>query len=229
VGLSPLINVPVSRQDSIIEVVSKGDGTHVADEVFITTSLVLQQDIDPSAEVVALLPLAGSAQQQPLLRYVGDDIQEHAFQFDAVDRSVFDQRVADGLAAITDGATKKEQKKLATAIGRAAKSFSQAVVVVKPGQRNLRFFYTVAAPKVADREFEFQVLGPLASFVLTPGGSISVIAVLARGTTLVSAVALQDPNNPGTELPKTETNAGARSISGWMWQYDPLFRVRYRY
>jgi hypothetical protein len=229
VSLSPLINVPISRQDSIIEVVSKGDGTHDADEVFISTSLVLQQDIDLTAEVVALLPLAGSAQQQPLLRYVGDDIQQQAFAFDSVERSLFDQRVAEGLAAIADGATKKEQKKLATAIGRAAKSFSQAVLTVKPGQRQLRFFYTIAAPKVAEREFEFQVLGPLASFVLSPGGSISVVALLARGTTMVAAVALQDPSHPGSELPRVDCNAGARHISGWMWQYDPLFRMRYRY
>ena len=228
-GLSPLINIPVVRQDSVIEVISQGDGTHEHDEVFISTTLVLGQDIDAFRDVTVLLPLATEVQQQPLLRYLGDDIQRQAFTFDPVERSVYDQKVADALAAIADGATKKEQKKLATAISRAAKSVSQAVLTVKPGQRRLRFFYTIAADRVGDREFEFQALGPLASFVLAPGGSISVVALLARGTTLVSAVGLQDPNNPGSELPKTECDAGARRVVGWMWQYDPLFRVRYRY
>lgn len=143
--------------------------------------------------------------------------------------SHYDQKVADALAAIADGATKKEQQKLAAAIQRSARSFSQAVLVAKAGQRQLRFFFTIAANKVADREYEFRVLGPLASFVLNPGGSISVVALLARGTTLVSAVGLQDAANPGSELPKTECDAGARRIVGWMWQHDPLFTLRYRY
>jgi hypothetical protein len=228
-GLSPLIGIGVARQDSVLEVVSKGDGTHDHDEVFISTTLVLAQDIDAAGDVTVLLPLASEAQQQPLLRYVGDDVQQHAITFDPVERSVYDQKVADALAAIADGATKKEQKKLAAAVRRSAGSFSQAVLVARPGQRQLRFFFTIAAHKVADREFEFHVLGPLASFVLNPGGSISVLALLARGTSLVSAVGLQDPSNPGSELPKTECDAGARRIVGWMWQYDPLFRVRYRY
>jgi len=162
-GLSPLIGVGVVRQDSVLEVVSKGDGTHSHDEVFISTTLVLAQDLDPTADVTILLPLASEAQQQPLLRYVGDDVQQHAITFDPIERAVSDQKVADALAAIADGATKKEQQKLAAAIQRSPRSFSQAVLVAKAGQRQLRFFFTIAANKVADREYEFRVLGPLAS------------------------------------------------------------------
>lgn len=40
-ALSPLINAPITRQDSVIEVVRKGDGTHAHDEVYVTTSLTL--------------------------------------------------------------------------------------------------------------------------------------------------------------------------------------------
>lgn len=228
-SIAPLPNVPVATVDSVIEVVSKGAGDQPNDEVFVTTTMRLAADVDPSGEVTLILPMSSEASQQPLLRYVGGDIQTTAVTFDQVDRSAYDQRVANALSALADGVTKKEAKELERAIAKAAKSFSQATLTVKPGQRQLRFFFTIAADRVGDREYEFQVLGPLASFVLTPGGSISVVALLARGTTLVSAIGLQDPNNPGSELPRTDCNAGARHISGWMWQYDPLFRVRYRY
>lgn len=230
-SLAPLLNVQVTSQDSILEVVSKGDGSHDHDEVFISTTLVLSQDIDPSTEVTVLLPMATDAQQQPLLRYVGDDIQQQAFTFDPVDRSVYDQKVADALAALGDGVTKKEEKALARAIANAANSFSQAVLTVKPGQRQLRFFYTLAAKKIEDRTFEFQVLGPLASFAIQTHGSISVIATLARKTALVEAIALQDPNNPGSQLQPSggPTKIADRDVVGWLWPNDPLFRVRYRY
>jgi hypothetical protein len=118
---------------------------------------------------------------------------------------------------------------LATAIGRAANSLSQAVVRVKPGQRQLRLFYAVSADAVGNREFEFSVIGPLPSFSIQTGGSISLLTTLARGTSLVSATGLTDPNNPGSELPKTECDRAGRHIVGWFWQNDPLFRVRYRY
>lgn len=57
-----------------------------------------------------------------------------------------------------------------------------------------------AAKKVEDRTFEFGVIGPLPSFVIQAGGSIGLLSILPRATIVVSAVALSDPNNPGSEL-----------------------------
>lgn len=228
-SLAPLPSVPVSRVDSVLEVVSKGAGDQANDEVFITTTMLLAADIDAVDEVTLILPMSSEASQQPILRYVGGDIQTTSITFDSVDRSAYDDRVANALAVLADRVTKKEEKELERAIARAAKSFSQAVLTVKPGQRQLRFFFTIAADRVGEREYEFQVLGPLASFALQTGGSISVVALLARGTTLVEAHGLQDPSNPGSEIGRQEADLAGRRALGWVWQNDPLFRVRYRY
>jgi hypothetical protein len=143
VALSPLMNVPILSQDSVIEVVRKGDGSQENDEIFITTTLALSQEIDSQNEVTLLLPLASETQQKPLMRYVADEVQE-AITFDPVERSVYDQKVADALQDLQE-ADQKEQKALADAIADAAKGFSHAVLTVKPGQRQLCFSYTVAA------------------------------------------------------------------------------------
>jgi len=65
--------------------------------------------------------------------------------------------------------------------------------------------------------------------VIQAGGSIGVISLLPRATTVVSAQGLTDPNNPGSEIAKIEAKMGYRQAIGWEWQSDPLFRVRYRY
>lgn len=226
-ALSPLINAPVSRQDVVIEIVSKGPGSQAQDEVFITTSLTLAADLD-SSEVTLLLPMSSAAGTTPLMRYTADPITAAA-TFDPVDRSVYDQKVADALAAVqTD--QRDQQAALADAIGNAAKGFSQAVLTVKPGQRDLRFFYSVAAPTTGTtNEFAIEVLAPLASFLLQPGGSIGITCLLPRGARLVEAVALQDPANPGSTLPNQQAELGGRTCLGWLWQYDPMFNVRYSY
>lgn len=108
---------------------------------------------------------------------------------------------------------------------------------MKPGQRRLRFFYTVAAGKSPEGVFEARVFGPLASFVIQPGGSLGVVALLARGATLlargatlVEAVALTNPDDEGSRLStQFEQDLGGRRCVGWTWQNDPLFRIRYRY
>ncbi|HWO16280.1 MAG TPA: hypothetical protein VNM89_06160 [Solirubrobacterales bacterium] len=149
-----LNNVPVNRVDTVIDVISKGDGTHEQDEVFVTASLGLTGDIDSEEEAILILPLASEAQSKPIIRYTEDSIKGPAvFEFDDVDRSVYDQELVDRLEKMADGASKREQRDFAVAVGRATKSFSVTTVTVKPGQRELRLFYKVAADKVADREF----------------------------------------------------------------------------
>ena len=226
-----LSNVPIQKIDTVIDVLSKGDGSHERDQVMVTSNLELAADIDSEQEALLILPLASEAQQKPIVRYTDEHVKDGAvFSFDPVERSVYDEELVERLAALADGTSKAEQKKVATALERCADGLSAAVVRVKPGQRQLRVFYEIAAPKVEDRVFEFQVIGPLPSFVIQAGGSIGVLALLPRARTVVSAVGLQDPANEGSEIAnKVECDLAGRHAIGWFWQSDPLFKVRYRY
>ena len=135
-------SIPIHNIDTTIDVVSRGDGTHDHDDVFVTSSIELIGDIDPKEPVTLIVPMASEAQQQPLVRYTNEPIKGKAvFEFDPVERSVYDDQVVKRLEKLADGASKAEQKAVATAIGRAAKSLSSTVVEVKPGQRKLRLFY----------------------------------------------------------------------------------------
>jgi hypothetical protein len=198
--------------------------------VFVTIDMELLGDIDARQEAVLILPMSQEAQQQPVVRYTSEPITgSQVFTFDPVDRSDYDDEVIERLERLGDGASKREQRDLAVAIKRAASSFSTTVVKVESGQRQLRLFYSIAADRVAENEFEFSVIGPLPSFVLQAGGSIGVIALLPRNTTVVAAEGLTDPNNPGSALQRTDAALASRPAMGWFWQNDPLFRVRYRY
>lgn len=226
----PVNNIPVRIVDTTIDVVSRGRGDQDHDDVFVTTQLELLGDIDIQTTATLILPLASETQQEPILRYTASPITgKRVFTFDDVDRSFYDDKVVDALVALGDGATKKEQRTLATAIGRAAKSLSSTVVTIEPGQRTLRLFYGITADKTADREFEFSIIGPLPSFVIQAGGSIGVVAALPRATTVVSAEGLYNPQDPNSIVPPSNAQLGGRPVWGWFWQNDPLFRIRYRY
>lgn len=228
-AFEPLSNIPVRLVDTMIDVVSRGSGEQVHDDVFVTAQLELQGSV-AAERATLILPLASEAQQQPILRYTDRPIGgAHVFAFDDVERSVYDQELVDSLEALADGASKREQRDLAVDIGRAAQSLSSAVVTVEPGQRTLRLFYGIAADKVGDREFEFSVIGPLPSFVIQPGGSIGVVAMLPRNTTVVKAEGLFNPQDPNSVVPPSSSVLGGRPVWGWFWQNDPLFVVRYRY
>ncbi len=226
-----LTNIPIKHIDTVIDVISKGDGSHDHDEVAVTSSLELVAPIDGAEEALLLLPMAGEAQQKPIVRYSDEHVKDGAvFSFDPVERSVYDEELVERLEALADGTSKKEQKAVATQIERCADGLSAAVVRVKAGEVKLRLFYEIAAQKVEDRTFEFGVIGPLPSFVIQAGGSIGLLGILPRATTAVSAVALSDPNNPGSEIgTKAEADLGGRHVIGWTWQNDPLFKIRYRY
>ena len=47
-------HVPVSRVDSVLEVVSKGGGDQPADEAFITTTMQLTADVVAANEVTSI-------------------------------------------------------------------------------------------------------------------------------------------------------------------------------
>jgi len=229
-SLAPITNHPITKLDAVAEVVSKGDGTHERDEVLVTSTLTLAAPLDAAAETMLVLPMSGQGVQQPLLRYIDDDVRAAtAITFDDVERSKADQRVADDLAALADGATKKELQRLAAGIRAAATGWSQAILKVKPGDQTLRFFFSIAAQKTAEREFGFELLAPLASFTVPTRAFIGVVTLLPSATSVVEARAWQDPNNPGSELPRTDANLGGRACFGFQWTNDPLVRVKYRY
>ncbi|HEX2393127.1 MAG TPA: hypothetical protein VHI77_09440 [Solirubrobacterales bacterium] len=196
-----LTNIPIKHIDTVIDVISKGDGSQDHDEVAVTSSLELVAPIDGAEEALLLLPMSGEAQQKPIVRYSDEHVKDGAvFSFDPVERSVYDEELVERLEALADGTSKKEQKAVATQLERCADGLSAAVVRVKAGEIKLRLFYEIAAQKVEDRTFEFGVIGPLPSFVIQAGGSIGLLSILPRATTAVSAVALSDPNNPGSEI-----------------------------
>ncbi len=226
-------NIPITDVDTTIDVVSLGDGTHDQDLVNVTSAIKLAGDIDSEKDAFLILPLASAAQNQPVVRFVDQHVKDaRDFPADAIPRSEYDQELVERLENLSDGTSKKEDKEVATQIGRCAAALSGAVLKVKPGQRDLRIFYQVAAPRVPDAEKQFQlsVIGPLPSFLISPGGSIGVIAALPRRTSVVSAVALTDPSNEGSAIPgRQDFQMGFRTLVGWEWRSDPLFRVRYAY
>ncbi|HEY7950723.1 MAG TPA: hypothetical protein VID51_07820 [Solirubrobacterales bacterium] len=226
-----LTNIPITKIDTLVEVIGKGNGSQEADQVMVSSTLELSADIDSERDALLILPLASEAQHKPIVRYSDEHVKDGAvFAFDPIERSVYDQELIERLEALADGTSKKEQKAVATQLERCANGISAAVVRVKPGQRALRLFYEISAPRVDEKAFEFQVMGPLPSFVIAAGGSISLLSVLPRATTVVSAVGLQDPVNPGSEIAgKAEADLGGRHAIGWFWQNDPLFKVRYSY
>jgi hypothetical protein len=193
--------------------------------VIVTTTLHLAGDIDPNQEVTILLPFSTEAQRRPLLRWIDDDPQQDAVRFDNVERSELDQAVADAVADL-QGDDRKERERLAKAILAAKKGNSRAVITVKPGQRVLRYSY----PLAAERRFSFEVLGPLASFVLQTGGSLSTIVLLPWRTSLVEAHAWTDPETKTSEVPlQAQHTLGDRVCLGWAYTNDPLFVVVYSY
>ena len=130
-----LHSIPVSKVDTTIDIVGKGDGGHERDEVLVTSSVTLVSDLG-SESVTLLLPLASDAQQKPVVRYTDEPLTGPAvFEFDEVERSEYDEQLVERLGRLADGSSKREQRDVAVSIGRCASSISAAVLQVKPGQR----------------------------------------------------------------------------------------------
>lgn len=62
-SLAPLTNIPITKLDSVIEVVSEGDGAHDHDEVLVTSTMTLASDIDSTQDVTLILPMSGEGGQ----------------------------------------------------------------------------------------------------------------------------------------------------------------------
>ena len=74
-SLAPIANHPITKLDAVAEVVSKGDGVHEHDEVLVTSTMTLAAPLDAAAETTLILPMSGQGAQQPLLRYIDDDVR----------------------------------------------------------------------------------------------------------------------------------------------------------
>lgn len=111
-GLQDVVNVPITQIDTVIEVISKGDGSHERDQVMVSSNLTLAADIDSAEEATLLLPMASEAQQQPIVRYTDEHVKDGVvFKFDPIDRSLNDQELIERLEALADGTGKAEQNK----------------------------------------------------------------------------------------------------------------------
>src|ERR1051326_6486208 len=98
-----VVNVPITTIDTVIEVISKGDGSHERDQVMVSSNLTLAADIDSAEEATLLLPMASEAQQQPIVRYTDEHVKDGVvFKFDPIDRSLNDKELMERLRALRD-------------------------------------------------------------------------------------------------------------------------------
>lgn len=230
--LSPITQIPIRSQDSIIEVVHR-DGEF--DEAFITTTLELAKPLTDKEEgETFLLPMSQDGLQRPIMRYVGDAVDDPTatMTFDTeVDRSEADQQVVEALDQLQEVSAEvaEAHQQLAGAIKQTAASMSTTTLRVRQGQTRLRYFTTVKVPKAEDGTYTFETLAPLATFILQNGGQIRVVALLPAGANKQEAIALQVKGEPNTAIKVDEAVVGARTILGWKWQTDPYFRITYKY
>ena len=114
-----------------------------------------------------------------------------------------------------------------------------APVVYSAGTQVLTFEYELALyPEEGTNTFNLALWAPMPTFNVIPGGQV-VATIQAPGTlapfvaTLLEAEGYipDSEGNPTTQtVSKTlDQNLGLRHIISWVWQNDPLFKVRYQY
>lgn len=114
-----------------------------------------------------------------------------------------------------------------------------APVVYSAGTQVLTFEYELALyPEEGSNTFNLALWAPMPTFNVIPGGQV-VATIQAPGTTAPFTATLLEAEgyipdsegNPTTQtLSKTlDQNLGLRYIVSWVWQNDPLFKVRYQY
>ena len=107
-----VVNVPITKINTVIEVISKGDGSHERDQVMVSSNLTLAADIDSAEEATLLLPMASQAQQQPIVRYTDEHVKDGVvFRFDPIDRSLNDQELIERLEALRTEPAKPSRTK----------------------------------------------------------------------------------------------------------------------
>ena len=224
-SLAPITNHPISGMESVIEIVGGRDDS--PDEAFITTTIQLSKPIAEGDEPVTLiLPGTQDALQQPIARWITESVDDSAVaHFDTVDRPDQDTAVIEAFQRYEE--MRKAAEALEDAIEVASTTWSTTVLRVQPGQDRIRFFTAVAVPRAETGEFTFATLSPLASFSLSTGGALHVVAVLPSGSTLSSVIALSNPADPNSTIPVDQAVIAQRPVAGFFFQNDPLFKLTY--
>ncbi|AND41437.1 hypothetical protein [Cytobacillus oceanisediminis] len=111
-------------------------------------------------------------------------------------------------------------------------------VVFKAGTKVLTFEYDLALYPKEDKTFELGLWAPMPTFnVVTSGQVVTNIQIPGNGPqfrcSLLEAegyIPDAQGNPTGQTVSKTiDSEQGLRRIIGWVWQNDPLFKVRYQY
>jgi hypothetical protein len=111
-------------------------------------------------------------------------------------------------------------------------------VVYKAGTKVLTFEYDLAIYPKDDNTFELSLWAPMPTFnVVTSGQVVTNIQLPGSGPQFNCSLLEAEgyiPDAQGNPTSQTvsktiDSDQGLRRIIGWVWQNDPLFKVRYQY
>lgn len=111
-------------------------------------------------------------------------------------------------------------------------------VVYKAGTRVLTFEYDLALYPNQNNVFELSLWAPMPTFNVVGRGQVVATIQLPGGGEHFRCALLEaegylpdEQGNPtgGTVGKSIDNDLGLRKIIGWVWQNDPLFKVRYQY
>lgn len=111
-------------------------------------------------------------------------------------------------------------------------------VVYKKGTKVLTFEYELALYPKEDKTFELALWAPMPTFNVATGGQVVANIQLPgsgpqfRCSLLEAEGYIPDAQGNPTQqkvAKKIDSEMGLRRIIGWVWQNDPLFKVRYQY
>ncbi|MFZ7947256.1 MULTISPECIES: hypothetical protein [Bacillaceae] len=113
-----------------------------------------------------------------------------------------------------------------------------SAVVYKAGTKVLTFEYDLALYPNEERTFELSLWAPMPSFNVVGRGQVIANIQLPGGGEQFRCAVLEaegyipdaEGNPTGQVVGKTiDSDLGLRRVIGWVWQNDPLFKVRYQY
>jgi hypothetical protein len=224
-ALSPITPIPVNWENCLVDLQPTSQFGADHDTAMINTTMLLQASAEEEATFV--LPIAGEAEQAPLMRVVAYTPEE-AHQFE--EQTDFAAIEAEFGAALT---ASPEAKAVIEAAKAESPTALRVKVKVKKGDQLVRFFYPQEVPQKEDGSFEFRILAPLASFVLNPsGGNVSFAVAMPRvagkAVTIAAATSENPPGSAATELTERPVLA-QRQLVGHYLSADPLYVIRYSY
>jgi hypothetical protein len=111
-----------------------------------------------------------------------------------------------------------------------------APVVFKQGTSVLTFEYELALYPNHEQVFDLSLWAPMPTFNVVPGGKVVTMIELpgSHFNTQVLEAEGYLPDGEGNPTSQTVSKVlnndfGLRQIVSWVWQNDPLFKVRYKY